>query len=127
MTPAGQPWVPSSSPVPEEPDDFEGTDVFGEVVESYLVTCRYVPTQFEGTLKDGTVFYLRYRYSQVSLGFGSSLDEAVADPDRVVLQFGLSKYDGIANEAEMRCLFGVLFTMHPNVELDRDTREWSVS
>ncbi len=37
--------------------------------------------QYEGTLADGRAWYLRYKYGYLTLGVGSTLDEAVAQED----------------------------------------------
>jgi len=42
-------------------------------------TCSACPDQYEGTLTDGTAFYLRYRSGHAELGVGADLDAAVMD------------------------------------------------
>lgn len=41
------------------------------------MTCRAYPTQWEGTLTDGRVWYLRFRHAELTLGIGADQDEAV--------------------------------------------------
>ena len=43
------------------------------------ITCQSAPWQAEGRLWDGPIFYLRIRSEVASLGFGSTLDEAIDD------------------------------------------------
>lgn len=42
-------------------------------------TCPSMPTQYEGTLTDGRVFYFRYRTWEVQFGIGQTLDDAVQE------------------------------------------------
>lgn len=49
-------------------------------------TCHGYPDQYEGTLTDGRIFYLRYRHGFVSLGVGATLGDAVDDPQEAVVQ-----------------------------------------
>jgi hypothetical protein len=41
-------------------------------------TCEACPSQWEGTLDDGTHFYVRYRGARLRIGFGATLNEAEA-------------------------------------------------
>jgi hypothetical protein len=47
------------------------------VVIRITKTCQAAPTQWEGILSDGRVFYVRYRHGRLSLGIGIDLDDAV--------------------------------------------------
>lgn len=40
-------------------------------------TCTACPSQFEGRLRDGTVFYARFRGNRVRIGFGATLNQAL--------------------------------------------------
>jgi hypothetical protein len=42
-------------------------------------TCDAMPSQWEGQTADGGWVYVRYRHGWLSIGFGSTLDDAVGD------------------------------------------------
>lgn len=79
---------------------------FDELVSSYTLTCPSVPTQYEGTLTDGRVFYFRYRFAKAELGIGATDDAAVSDSmTALVIEYGDPPYAGHVDEAEFRTLF----------------------
>jgi hypothetical protein len=84
--------------------------LYEEVVEDVVQTSEWVPSQWEGTLKDGRQFYFRYRGGVASLGIGASRDEAILD-DGAWLSIGDS-FDGYMEEAEFKDTFGVLYQKH---------------
>ncbi len=47
------------------------------MINSLTRTCLACPSQWEGTTIDGQVFYGRYRWGTLTLGFGKDLDEAI--------------------------------------------------
>ncbi len=80
---------------------------FDRLVADYRLTCPSVPTQYEGTLTDGRVFYFRYRSGCAELGFGRTTDDAVMetiDPDTPCLIIG-SGFDGWLSEDEFKQAF----------------------
>jgi hypothetical protein len=48
-------------------------------LQSIEKTCIASPAQWEGTLSDGTFFYVRYRYGVLSVGFGATPQAAIDD------------------------------------------------
>jgi hypothetical protein len=83
---------------------------FDRIVTSYRQTCSACPTQYEGTVEDGRIFYFRYRGGWASLGLGSTIDEAVTDRREVGVQHG-DGLDGCLDEDEFRELFCELARM----------------
>lgn len=62
-------------------------------------TCEACPSQWEGTLDDGTHFYVRYRGARLRIGFGATLNEAVergcgAAPDFVKVREDVDRLHG---------------------------------
>ena len=45
-------------------------------------TCCACPAQWEGRLSDGRYIYIRYRWSDFSVGIGATDDDAVISDDR---------------------------------------------
>ena len=83
------------------------SEVFDRLVADYRLTCPSVPTQYEGTLRDGRVFYFRYRHGRADLGFGQTADDAVMetlDPATPCLLIG-EGYDGWLSEDEFKQAF----------------------
>jgi hypothetical protein len=66
-------------------------------------TCDLSPTQYEGALTDGRVWYLRYRWGRLSLGAGADLDEAVVQ-EEVVRDLDSSGWAGYLSHAEVDAL-----------------------
>lgn len=71
-------------------------------------TCSACPDQYEGTLTDGTEFYLRYRSGRAELGVGADQDAAVMDTidgARISEQIG-DYLDGMfdSDEQARRCI-----------------------
>lgn len=64
-------------------------------------TCIACPTQWEGELRDGRMFYFRYRHGYASLGVGGTVDQAVDDPETVGMGLGQS-LDGFLDDVEYR-------------------------
>jgi hypothetical protein len=56
---------------PEQPD--------GPKVVALKKTSLACPSQWEGTLEDGRVVYVRYRHGALSVGVGDDIDEAVGN------------------------------------------------
>jgi hypothetical protein len=48
-----------------------------ERIASLDHTCEACPSQWEGTLEDGTAFYVRYRGARLRIGFGQSVMAAI--------------------------------------------------
>jgi len=44
-------------------------------------TCDACPSQWEGTLEDGTAFYVRYRGARLRIGFGETVGAAIDQMD----------------------------------------------
>lgn len=83
------------------------SEAFDRLVADCRLTCPSVPTQYEGTLADGRVFYFRYRFGRAQLGFGQTTEEAVMetlDPETPYLTLG-SEFDGYLDEAEFKEAF----------------------
>lgn len=69
-----------------------------------------MPSQWDGELADGRVFYGRYRWSSLELGIGKTRDEAVRDRDALDGPPDHSGgFDGdMSNDDFMRYTAGVL-------------------
>lgn len=87
---------------------------FEELVATYRQTCIACPTQYEGTLKDGQVFYFRYRHGRASLGLGADEEAAVCDPSTEVIRFGDGH--GYVTEDEFKMLFVHLMRLRDGIE-----------
>lgn len=46
-------------------------------VSSLTQTCIKSPSQWEGRTSDGRQIYVRYRWGQLTIGIGNTIDEAV--------------------------------------------------
>jgi hypothetical protein len=53
--------------------------VFEDVRADRRLTCEACPTQYEGRLPDGRIYYFRYRSGHAWLGLGETIDDAVED------------------------------------------------
>jgi len=78
------------------------------------VTCHAVPWQAEGRLWDGPWFYFRIRSGRASLGFGATVQDAVADSfhRRLLIDAGEGGNDEVPfspTDAEAWALFDKLF------------------
>jgi hypothetical protein len=51
-------------------------------------TCECSPSQWEGRTDDGRFVYVRYRWGWLQVGFGATLEDAVADDETYVRQLG---------------------------------------
>lgn len=49
------------------------------VVDDIEMTCEACPSQWEGRTRDGRFVYVRYRWGGLQVGFGATLDDAIAD------------------------------------------------
>lgn len=49
-------------------------------------TCSAAPSQWEGELSDGRMFFVHYRHGTLSIGFGETANDAVDDSDNHVFQ-----------------------------------------
>lgn len=86
------------------------SDASDHLVADYRLTCPSVPTQYEGTLADGRIFYFRYRSGRAELGFGQTTDDAVMetiDPATPSLLIG-EEYDGHLTKDEFKQAFAEL-------------------
>lgn len=72
-------------------------------VDRDQVTCEACPYQVEGTLKDGSFFYFRYRWGYASLAVGSDVDTVLGHSD-IGEQIG-DGLDGYMAGAEYRASF----------------------
>ena len=74
-------------------------------VVSYAQTCFAVPSQWEGTLEDGRMFYIRFRNGRfrvrVSRDPTTDVMDAVRGVDLVDEEIRGSEDDGFMDEAEM--------------------------
>lgn len=63
-------------------------------------TCPDCPAQWQATLADGRVAYIRYRFGTLTLGVGPTLDDAI---DHVVFaeEFG-HPFDGSLSTGDMK-------------------------
>lgn len=83
------------------------SDTFDRLVADFRLTCPSVPTQYEGTLTDGRIFYFRYRFGRAELGIGRTPDDAVMetlDSETPYLMLG-SDFDGWLGEDEFKQAF----------------------
>jgi hypothetical protein len=80
-------------------------NAFDALVATYRETCIACPTQYEGTLKDGRVFYFRYRHGRATLGLGADEHAAVCDPSTVGIRFEEDHLSGYVTEDEFKDLF----------------------
>lgn len=83
------------------------SEAFDRLVADYRLTCPSIPTQYEGTLTDGRIFYFHYRFGRAELGFGQTLDDAAMetiDPATPCLLIG-EEYDGELAEDEFKQAF----------------------
>jgi hypothetical protein len=55
-------------------------------IASYTTTCEGAPIQVEGTLANGDHFYFRARHRTVTLGIGTTREEACEDPQTISLR-----------------------------------------
>lgn len=69
-------------------------------------TCTACPAQWEAETEDGRIVYIRYRYGQLSMGIGKTLEDAIGDRDAVDIDHG-GDLDGYMEEPEMLCLLGL--------------------
>ncbi|MFC4911589.1 hypothetical protein [Actinomadura gamaensis] len=93
------------------------TDRFTALVATYRKTCNAFPAQYEGELRDGRIWYFRYRHGEAELGIGPDLDAAIDDsmnPDHSV-RYGLESGGEIDSEAEFRALFVRLVERRPGL------------
>lgn len=74
------------------------------IVESVEQTCLACPSQWEGRLTDGRMFYVRYRWGHLSLsvspGPTTDIFEAV-DGEEVYSEATGSEYDGVISWDEV--------------------------
>lgn len=73
-------------------------------------TCEACPSQWEGTLDDGTHFYVRYRGARLRIGFGPSVDAAVdracnSTPDFVKVRDDVHRLHGFMTWDEVLPFF----------------------
>ncbi len=78
-------------------------------IASYIQTCGACPEQYEGTLKDGRMFYYRMRFNRAELGIGDDMKEAITQ--RTAHDFGPGDpYRGLFDdETERDSTFAILF------------------
>lgn len=84
---------------------------FPDVRTSRVRTTPACPTQYEGKMPDGRVYYFRYRSGVARLGLGRTNEEAVADAmgrRGIVLGDGL---DGVCSEDEFEAAAGELLAL----------------
>lgn len=55
------------------------TTLFEDVREDRLLTCQACPTQYQGRLPDGRIYYFRYRSGRATLGLAETFEDAVID------------------------------------------------
>lgn len=76
------------------------SSVFEDVRSERRLTCIACPTQYEGRLPDGRVYYFRYRSGKAWLGLGETIEHAVDDSfSGPVLVLG-DRLDGSMEEEE---------------------------
>lgn len=56
-------------------------------------TCLACPSQWEGVLKDGRCFYVRYRHGRLTIHIGKSISEAITSPPAIKRVIG-DRLDG---------------------------------
>jgi len=75
------------------------------VVTSLKKTCIACPSQWEGTLDDGRVLYVRFRWGELTAGLGERLEDAVKNSrseDTLLLEHVGDGLDGFMKSEEMR-------------------------
>lgn len=77
---------------------------FDALVADYEMTCEALPTQYEGRLRDGRIFYFRYRDWTAALGIGATLEEACEYDGRASIG-----YEGSMDEPEFKDAFVMLY------------------
>lgn len=68
-------------------------------VKTLTKTCEACPAQWEGTLEDGRVIYIRYRWGSLGFGVGDDLGDAI-DACQYVEEPG-HEFDGELSTAAM--------------------------
>ena len=73
-------------------------------VDSLYRTCIACPSQWEGNLEDGRIFYIRYRWGYFSASVSKAPSEEVSDAldgiEILGIQYG-DEYDGHMDEETM--------------------------
>jgi len=74
-------------------------------VVSFKKTCSACPSQWEGTLKKGQMFYIRYRWGGLSLRISpkstNNVIEAVSGEEVCYTALG-EQYDGVLSTKDMK-------------------------
>jgi len=68
---------------------------FQESISSIKQTCDACPSQWEGTLKDGRGFYIRYRWGWLSLRISTAENHDPVDCQEI---FGMTVGHGLSGE-----------------------------
>jgi hypothetical protein len=50
-------------------------------IQSIEQTCSRSPSQWEGQMDNGSFIYIRYRWGNLTVGFGDTIDEAIWSPN----------------------------------------------
>lgn len=84
-------------------------------------TCDACPTQWEGKLSDGKVFYFRYRGGQIRFSVGETLEEAVRGEGNFnFTQSRGSWLDGFMEDDEYHKLVGLALSVYGIPYQDRE-------
>lgn len=70
-------------------------------ITELVQTCGACPSQWEGTLDDGRVVYIRYRFGRLSWGVGATLDDAAEASFTQERHLGRGDLDGWLSELEL--------------------------
>lgn len=76
------------------------------IVDSITQTCVACPSQWEGKLKDGRMFYARYRWGRLSIEVSkeptNNVYMAMGEDGELIYNEGLGdEYDGVLGQAEL--------------------------
>lgn len=78
------------------------------VAETLERTCFACPSQWEGSLSDGRMFYIRYRHGTFALRFSqeqtSDVHDAIIAPETMLMEPDDIESDGFMTDDEMMLL-----------------------
>ncbi len=64
-------------------------------IEDIKITCHYCPTQWEGTLTDGRMIYIRYRHDYLTVSISPEPTEDIYEAvggERIYDEYGKENY-----------------------------------
>ena len=73
-------------------------------------TCNACPSQWEGILEDGRFVYARYRWGNLGVYTGSSIDNAIGRDGEILYEGspeGNDAFDGVMDTEEMLAITGI--------------------